>query len=463
MVENQDRAGEARRIVLVGMAIVAALFLFNSRYPAALQMAELKTFDLRMYARKARQTSGQVAIVAIDDKSIVELGRWPWPRTVLAQLTDALRSYKTAVVGFDMVFSERDNGDRQLAGPAAGLEKPPTSTLTSPLTSTKISPDEAFAQAIRAQGHTFVAYPFQVTSDASGQISPGFVTEVNNPPPLTYDSVQLAGAALPPPLIEAIAYLPNLPVINRAARGTAFFNAPSDADGEFRSELMVVRFGRLYYEPFVLALAGAYLHGAPAVLTLGKFGAESVEMGRSKVPVDDQGRMLVNFRGPAHTFPYYSASDVIAHRIPPAALANKIVLVGATAFGLGDKLSTPMGADFPGVEVHANAIDNILTGDFIQRSDMTVFLECMAALVMGFMISMAIAYLAAPWSGAALADMIFGYCILVQYLRVTDGLLVGVLLPVVTTLITYAGLTSYRLYLTEAREKRPITHAVSER
>jgi adenylate cyclase len=455
MVENRDRAGEARRIVMVGMAIVAALFLFNSRYPSALQMAELKTLDLRMYARTTRQPGSQVAIVAIDDKSIVELGRWPWPRAVLAQLTDALRSYKAAVVGFDMVFSERDYADREPAGPGARRDQPAAAS--------SINPDQTFADAIRAQGHTFVAYPFQITTDANGQISPGFVTEETHPPPLAYDSVQLAGTAFPPPLTEAIAYLPNLPVIDRAARGTAFFNAPSDADGVFRSELMVVRFGKLYYEPFVLALASAYRHGAPTVLTLGKFGVQRVAMDHVKVPVDGEGRMLVNFRGPVHTFPYYSASDVIAHRVAPAALANKIVLVGATAFGVGDKLSTPMGADFPGVEVHANAIDNILTGDFIQSSDMTVFVECMAALLMGLMISVAVAYLPASWSVTALAGMILGYCALVQYLLVTDGLLVGMLLPVVTTFITYAGLTSYRLYLTEAREKRLIAHPASER
>ncbi|SRR5579875_172886 len=453
MAENHDRAGEARRIMIVGMAIVAVLFLFNSHYPSALQMAELKIFDLRMYARQAHPLKGDVIIVAIDDKSIVQLGRWPWPRTVLAQLTNALRSYRAAVIGFDMVFSEHDYLDRHSQGPAAGRNKSGVATS---------SPDQTFADAIRAQGHTFVAYPFEAMTDADGQISPGFVTEVNNPPPLRYGSVKLADTALPPPLTEAIAYLPNLPLIDRAARGTAFFNAPSDLDGVFRSELMVMRFGKFYYEPFVVAVASAYLHTAN-VLTLSRYGVESVAIGPISVPVDDQGRMLVNFRGPAHTFPYFSASDVIAHRIPPAALANKIVLVGATAFGLGDKLSTPMGADFPGVEVHANAIDNILAGDFIQRSEMTLFLECVAALLMGVMISAAVAYLPASCSCAALIGMIVGYCALVQYLLVTDGLLVGVLLPVASTFITYAGLTSYRLYLTEAREKRLIAHAVSER
>jgi adenylate cyclase len=406
-----------------------------------------------MYARAAHKPHGEVVIVAIDDKSIVELGRWPWPRTVLARLSDALKSYKAAVVGFDMVFSERDYADRQ-------PQEPPGRVADNPARAG--GGDETFAQSIRAHGNSFVGYPLQVTTGADGGLSPGFVTEIDNPPPRTYTSVELADPLLKPPVTDAVAYLPNLSIINRAARGSGFFNAPADGDGIFRSELMVIRFGKLYCEPFVLALASAYLHEEPTSVRLGKFGVERVALGTIDIPVDDQGRMLVNFRGPARTFPYYSASDVIAHRVPDWALADKIVLVGATAFGVGDRLSTPMGADFPGVEVHANAIDNILSGDFIQRSDLTVFLELMAALLMGVAISAAVAYLPASWSALTCAAMICGYFGVAQYLLVNDGLLVGVLFPMLTTFVTYAGLTSYRLYLTEERAKRSLARAVGE-
>jgi adenylate cyclase len=455
MAEKRDRGGEARRILWVGMAMVAALFFFNAHYPSPLRQAELKTFDLRMYARKRRQPLGEVAIVAVDDKSIVELGRWPWPRTVLARLTDALKSYHVAVVGFDVVFSERDysgQSEPESAGVSGNRPAPASS-----------SNDETFANAIRNQGSTFIGYPFQVTVGAGSEIIPGFATKIDDPPPMTYTSVQGLDSALSPPVPEATAYLPNLPIINRAARGAAFINGPADSDGVFRSETTVIRFGKLYCEPFILAVASAYARGASTTLTLAQFGVERVAMGSVNLPVDEQGRMLLNFRGPAYTFPYYSVSDVIAHRVAPNAFADKIVLVGASAVGLGDRLSTPMGANVPGVEIHANAIDNILTGDFIRRSDMTRGLEWAAALVMGVMISAAVAYLSALWSGVAMTGMICGYLVLAQYLLVADGLLLGVLFPVLTTFITYAGLTSYRLYLTEERQKRLLAHAISER
>jgi adenylate cyclase len=375
-----------------------------------------------------------------------------------ARLTEALKSYKAAVVGFDMVFSEPDEtelkragGPENFAGPA---DKVPPSALGN---------DETFARSIRAHGNTIIGYPLEMNSDDDdGRITPGFVTKVAAPAPLAYSHVQVPEQGPSPPLPEAVAYLRNLPAISSAARGTGYFDAPSDPDGVFRSEMMVIRFGQAYREPLVLAVISAYANGAPTSLALTGSGVDRVGVGPLSIPVDEQGRMLVNFRGPARTFPYYSVSDVIAHRIAVTALANKIVLVGTSALGVGDRRSTPMGAEFPGVEIHANAIDNILTGDFIQRSEVTAGMAVLAAVMMGLAVSAAVAYLSASWSLIAAAAMMCGYFAIAQYLLVTDGLLVGVLFPIITAFITYAGTITYR-YISGERENRILRHAVGER
>src|SRR5579885_729583 len=457
------RAGKknhgALRTLGIGVGMVLALFLVNAHYPSLLRLAELKTFDLRMYARGTRKPHGEVAIVAIDDKSISELGRWPWPRTVLARLEEALMSYKVAVVGYDMVFSERDDNDLVRQQIVDSLEKAglPADKLTA---AAGIGNDQAFANAIKAQGMTYLGYPLQVKAEGEKvTISPGFVSQTMPPAPLAYSLVRsLPGISGPPPIPQAVAYLPNLPDINRAAHGTGYFDTPTDADAVFRSEMMVIRFGNRYCEPLILAVTSAAAGGALTSLTLADYGVAQAKIGPVALPVDEQGRMLVNFRGPAHTFPYYSVSDVIAHRVPASALANKIVLVGASALGVGDRWSTPMGADFPGVEIHANAIDNILTGDFIQRSEITAGLERVAAVVMGIAISAAVAYLSASWSAVAAAVMILGYLAIAQYLLVADGLLLGVLFPVVMVVVDYAILAGYK-YLTEGRLKQYYRHA----
>jgi hypothetical protein len=163
--------------------MVAALFALNLHYPSLLALAELKTFDLRMYARGMRKPHGEVAIVAIDDKSISELGRWPWPRTVLAQLVEALKQYKVGVVGFDLVFSERDDVDlerEKIVGSLKDAGLPPDRLQEA----AGISNDDAFAKAIKEQGATFVGYPLQVEADPRARINPGFVTKIGTPAPL---------------------------------------------------------------------------------------------------------------------------------------------------------------------------------------------------------------------------------------------------------------------------------------
>ena len=393
-------------------------------------------------------------IVTVDDRSIYELGRWPWPRTVFARLVDALRSYNVGVVGFDMVFSGQDDIDLERAKIVAAIRNTGLSTDKLSVASA-VNNDQTFANAIKTQGSTFIGYPLQMKGRSFGLVGvrsggeaeavlPGFSAKIAPPAPLDYDLVRLAPGP-PPPVPEAVAYLPNLPVINSAARGTAYFDAPTDPDGVFRSEMMVIRFNQRYCEPLILAVISAYANGALTSLTLVDPTVVRIAVGPVALPVDEQGHMLVNFRGPAHTFPYYSVSDVIAHRVPDQALANKIVLVGATALGLGDRWSTPMGADFPGVEIHANAIDNILAGDFIQRSDVTAGLERLAAAVMAIAVAAAVAFLSTPWYSALVATMLMvAYCIFAQYLLVAHGLLLGVLFPIATTFITYAGMASYR-------------------
>jgi adenylate cyclase len=456
MARTRKRNQGVLRTLIIGAATVIALFAVNGRHPSLLRLAELKTFDLRMYARGTHKPHGEVAIVALDDKSISELGRWPWPRTVLARLVDALKDYKVAVVGFDMVFSERDDIDLEREKIMSTLKKAglPDNTLH---TAAGASNDEAFAKAIKEQGATFIGYPLQLGSEGQGKISPGFVTKTETPAPLAYSLVRLP-AGPPPPVPEAAAYLPNLPVVNSAARGTGYFNTPTDDDAVFRSEMMVIRFGKRYCEPLILAVTSAYAQGALTSLTLADFGVARIAIGPLALPVDEAGRMLVNFRGPAYTFPYYSISDVIAHRIAPQKLAGRIVLVGASALGLGDRWSTPMGANFPGVEIHANAIDNILAGDFIQRTEVTAGLERLAAAVVGIAVTVAVAYLSALWSGVATAAMILGYFALAQYLLIADGLLIGVLFPILVGVIAYAVLAGYK-YLTEGRLKQYYRHA----
>lgn len=449
------------RPLLIGLAVLIGLFVFNAYHPAVFELAELKAGDLRMYMLARPRPTGAVVIAAIDDKSIAELGHWPWPRSVEARLNQALIDYRVAVVGYDVLFSERDEDDVQAEQIMARLKalgvggRAVEETLGA-------GNDLAFAEAIRRQGSTYIGYNFQSHQVASATVKAaanvGYKTVPLDPPPLTYGLVrELPGASVP---LIARAYLPPVPLINSAARGIGFVDIDSDADGVMRSELTVIRFGKRYCVPLYLALAAAYRNNAQLRLVIGPEGVQQVALGAERIAVDEMGEMIVDFRGPPGTFPTYSVSDIIAHRVPPAALAGKLVLVGMTAHALGDRVVTPVGADFPGVEVHANAIDNVLRGDFVERSRLTGAAEQeVAAVIMVLAISLTVAYLSPLSSAAIWLWVMIGFVGYAQYCLTRAGILINVVLPLAAASLTYIFQATY-LYVTEGRAKRYVRNAL---
>src|SRR5579885_1240463 len=290
--------GAPLRTFLLGLLVIVALFALDARYPSAVEMAELKASDLRMYARPGRKPLGAVAIAAVDDKSIAELGRWPWPRSTMARLVEALHDYKVKVVGFDIFFSELDDNDVELSALSQRLAAAGVGAETIAKTLGE-SNDLRFAAALRTQGMTVLGFPFashQFVNPEAGQENSGYVTALQKPPPLAYGAV-LKAPGPAPRLLNADAYLPPIPVLLQAARGTAYVDIDSDEDGVMRSELTVVRFHNRYCVPLFMALVSAYRDDAPLSLGLGPAGVMSVAVGDERVPVDELGRMLVDFRG----------------------------------------------------------------------------------------------------------------------------------------------------------------------
>ncbi len=443
----------------LGLATVAVLFAVNQTHPTALAIAELKATDLRMYSRPSQRPTGAVAIAAIDDKSIAALGHWPWPRSVMAGLERAFIDYKVAIVGYDILFSETDGTDRQRAEIAGELRAMGVSGAPIRAVLGK-SNDQAFADAVRAQDRTFLAYGFAShmfgRQSLIGADTGGYLTALQNPPPMTYNLVRIASGAHPF-MIEADAYRPPIPALLDAAAGTAYVDIDADADGVIRSELGVVKFHGRYCVPLFLAILRAAAGDANLALSLGKRGVSGISLGNINIPVNQVGQMLIRFRGPEGTFPHYSVSDIIDHKLPMADLAGKIVLVGVTGKGLGDRVVTPVEGNFPGVEVHANAIDNVLRGDFVRRSLDHSF-QNVAAIVLGVLTAVTAAWFSALMAALSGVILGLGYFLYVQHQLLSHGILHGVVFPIGTLAVTYTTLATYR-YVTEGLEKRRLRHA----
>jgi adenylate cyclase len=437
-----------------GLAAVVAVSLFNRNFPAVIQYLELIASDLRVYQRARPMPTGVVAIATADDKSIAELGRFPWARSVEARLLGALMDYKAAVVGFDMTFSERDpadvereaiNGRLKTAGVSEGKLREALG----------ISDDLAFARAIRSQGSTYLGYFFnshldkqQVETDLST-----YRTTFLEPPPLAYNIVR-KGPNARQEMMVASAYLPPISALNSAARGIAYVDIDEDADGIARTYPTVVRLNGRYCVPLFLALTDAYMHDAPLSLDLDADGVGGVAIGNKRIPVDQAGNMMVHYRGKAGTIPRYSIADIIDHRLPADTLRGRIVVVGVTAHALGDRFRTPIGGDYPGVEIQATAVDNVLGGDFIHRSISAVDAEeKWAGWILGVAISMVGAFMTALSSAVVLVILAAGYISYATWRLTSSGALVGVVFPLGTLALTYLVIVSYR-YVAEGKEKR---------
>src|SRR5271155_5129014 len=190
------RHRHAWRPLIIGVVILTGLFIFNGFHPAVFDLADLKASDLRMYVTRRPPLTGAVVIAAIDEKSIAELGHWPWPRSVEARLNDALRDYKAAVVGYDVLFSEPDEDDVQAKRIATSLKRLGVADAAIEQT-LGTGNDLAFADAVRQQGSTFLGYAFEKHFDLNSAprilaatVPKSFKTTPTVPPPLAYNLVR---------------------------------------------------------------------------------------------------------------------------------------------------------------------------------------------------------------------------------------------------------------------------------
>ncbi|MBY0466815.1 MAG: CHASE2 domain-containing protein, partial [Burkholderiales bacterium] len=292
-------------------------------------------YDIRLRATMPRTLDDRIVIVDIDEKSLAEVGRWPWPRHKMAALTNELFDRQHAgAVGFDVVFAEPDDssGLRTLQKLAANeLAHMPELGQAVQSLAASLDHDQQFARALTQRpvvlGHYF-------TADREGRTA-GLLPEP------VMSKADLKGVSVR--FIKWNGYGANLPALLKAAGSSGAFNAITDVDGVVRAVPLVSEYQDRLYASFALAVYRALLGnttvepGFPPArfLPKGYQGLESIVIRQGErfiaLPVDDRAGSLVPFRGPGGvqggSFKYVSASDVLNGRLSPDALNGKVVLV----------------------------------------------------------------------------------------------------------------------------------------
>ncbi len=378
----------------IALAMLAGFFAAGDRgLPLRL---ETELLDLRFRLRPPPRRHIPVVIVEIDDASITEIGRWPWSRQILARLLDRIAAARPKVIGFDLLFTEPQPPPQAIGEIEAAmaplrqsLDRTTQRRLDDVLSglARRSDPDAGLGEAIRRAGNAILPFTLDLV--------PGAVRNATLPPALeraAYGRVRGAGPDHLPP--AAAAHLP-VPALSRNA-SLAHVTTVPDGAGGYRYDYPVLRYADAYLPSLSLEAARIFLGVAKSrvVVDIGR----GIELGGLEVPTDRGMRLLVNYYPPGG-FERVSFADALDGRAPPRIFGGKIVLIGASASGLGDSVATPYEPAMSGVERHATLIANLIDRDFLQRDGGAVGIDAALILLGG----LAVGWLALWGTAAAVA------------------------------------------------------------
>ncbi len=353
-----------REAALAAAVAGLVLLLIAVSGGAALRGLETTSLDLRFRIRGALPPGNEIAILLVDDHSIDALGRWPFSRRIFADAVRRLRQAKAKVVLFDLLFAEPDQSVssdlRSTASQAAAaLGGDENAGLRAKLQAlAHDDPDADLAQAIQDAGNVLLPVAFDFTGPKGDE-----------PDSLANSAYQKFDKSPQPPVfpLEPISVLMPLPALAAGAAGLGHVNLAFDRDGAPRYDYLALPFEGDFLPSLPVRAAAAFL-GVPWD-AVGLAPGAGVSIGPIAVPTDAGMRLLINYRGPRGTFPTYSFADFLAGKVPDAALAGRIVMIGASFTGNADSNVDPFGTTpLPGTERMANVIDTILARDFIADS-----------------------------------------------------------------------------------------------
>jgi adenylate cyclase len=450
-------------LIALGLVVVFVFLGDAAKYYRLgfVQYIDAKLYDYRLRLTLPGTTDERIVILDIDEKSLKEDGRWPWGRDKMATLMDKLfEHYGAAVVGFDVVWAEKDTSSGLKVLEELGRNQlKDVSQFQAVLSQIRphLEYDELFASKIKQRnvvlGYYFTNSERGAAKSISGQLpDPVFPAGTFKGRPISFTPWDSYGA--------------NLPELQNNAAAAGHFNPLIDFDGVVRRVPMIVEYDGAYYESLSLAMVRTVL-GVPKI-TLGYASGKDKnygglewlllesEQGNLRIPVDDDVSTLVPYRGANKTFRYISVSDVLHDRTEITALENKIVLIGTSAPALLDMRSTPVGEVFSGVEIHANMISGILSQTIKQNPSYVLGVNVLLVLLVGLSLAILLPMLSAI-HGTLLSA---GVLLLQVIINGTVWQYGNMALPVAGGLIMALALFALNMtygYFAESRTKKQIT------
>ncbi len=412
---------------------IAFLYIY---LPDSYKSMDNKFRDYLFLIRGEISQSDVVTIVDIDEKSLQELGQWPWQRYKVAQILNNLTESGAGVIGLDIVFAEPDN-----SSPKKVLDEINVSI------DGVVDYDDILAESV-ANSPTILGYVFNMSDD-------GLKSERNPQIPAIF--IERGRSGEQEFLLKPHRAVLNIPKIQNNSYSSGFFNTiPDDDSGIIRSVPLVMKYEDIIYP----SLAFEMLRVANEVQKVhinyeDGIGVSSISLGESNIPTDRYGRIFVNYRGDGKTFKYISASDIYHNNFNKQDVEGRFILFGTSAAGLLDLRATPFDNVFPGVEIHANVIDNVMKGDFISKTSWIYGADLVIIMAIGLTLAIVLSLLGAITASIVAISIFSGFLYFNYFMLFEHGLTFNILFPVVTILAIFLS-TMIISYFFETKQKELI-------
>jgi adenylate cyclase len=430
------RFGLTRAICVLLLLALVPLRVLD---PLPLEEIRLRTFDFYQILRPRQTLARPVIIVDIDETSLKQIGQWPWPRTIVADLITRLSQLGAVAIAFDVIFAEPDRMSPAIAATSfRDLDEETRHKLQN-----LPSNDELLAEAIRRArvvvGQVGSAVPAPETGSAP---QTGFA--VRGPDPSSF-------------LVTFAGLLRNLPPIEQAAAGRGVFSILPERDGIIRRVPMIMQAQGAMVPALSMELLRVVTNSGAILVRTDEAGVQSVAVPGLELPTDQNGRLWVHFNGydPGR---YVSANDVLQGRVPRDSVEGKLVLIGTSAAGLLDVKTTPVAAAMPGVEVHAQILESALANSLLTYPNYAIGAELLVAVLVGLAIISVAPMLRASIVIALGAVVVAALIGVSWYLYSQHSLLIDFTYPLMTSGFVYLTLIFVN-YFQEQKQRQQIRAA----
>lgn len=449
---------------LLGLVVLVALLVVRAINPSPVEMLRVKTFDLYQQIKPREVKERPVTIIDIDERSLREVGQWPWDRRTIAELLSRLLAHQPFVVGFDIVFPEPDRLSAGLiANTLPGLSAEERERLSG-----LPSNDHALAEVV-AKGPVVLGQSIRHMDD--------YVLPADAP----RSSVAVRGREnhrIFDFIGASTGMVRNIPVIDKAGPGRGIFNPTPEFDGVVRRVPMVMYVGpkpernaagevtdeAKYLQYLQPALAAEMLRVATGSRSMmvqfdPLAGIQGFVVGRNLIKTDANSRVWVYF---SHhdTTKYVSAVDVLNGTVPPEKIAGKLLLIGTSAVGMLDIRTSPLDAVLPGVEVHANILENVLTSTQLTRPAIAEDLEFVLTAAAGLLMIVLLPLVGARYALLLLVALVGSAVGASWWYFDTHLVLYDPVYPALAVIVLYMVLT-YANYAREEAQRRQVRDAFS--